>query len=524
MMKHFKYLVLLAIVYCCIAAPRLCFPDFDHSDDYSDADIMVSGENFLKFGFVKAQFLPMFDVQLDKPGAFYLHYPSLTSVINGVQQLIFKTESLYPYRAMALLATFLNIVFWYLFIRRFSGSYLVAFLAALFYMSNPISLFSADSLHQLSYADFVRSFILFLFLIAATADISARSRKAVLWSIWGLIAIEALITFEYIVYLSVFFVLFRAFSKTAKKNITWRDVIFLLAANVFGVMVHFAQNIWHFNSVSLAFRDLKNIAVERMTSSKDAPVPDLNLRVWWKYVIASYFSVVFMFNYFIWALIAFFSYLLYRGLGVESKGRIRRLARLGLLITLCGISWYVLFPSHSVAHSFVLFLSRHLVPIASLLFGTFFYMWFTSINEKNGGSIFLKIIATVCTAYFFMAGINNSELPVTGEKIAHAQEFAIVKSCLYSLKDQSGPHDEIGINYYRRPFVRYYTHRRCNTIMRAEDLKARLSLPKYFIYIPYNNENSQALLKALNEKYDTFYQCPASRFPGIFMRLKKDNK
>lgn len=87
--------IVLSILFLFITFPRIIFPDLDHGDEYSDAEVLSSGENFVRFGFIKTRFLQMHEPHLDKPENLYTHYPGLPDIINGFLRKVFKTDSLY---------------------------------------------------------------------------------------------------------------------------------------------------------------------------------------------------------------------------------------------------------------------------------------------------------------------------------------------------------------------------------------------------------------------------------------------
>ena len=116
---HFnhKHVILgLVLLFILLAFFRIAFPDLSHGDEFSDANVLNAGENFARFGFVKCRFLPMFEPQLKEPAELYTHYPPLPDIINGALRKVFKTDSLYFFRGIALLFAFLNLLFWFLFI------------------------------------------------------------------------------------------------------------------------------------------------------------------------------------------------------------------------------------------------------------------------------------------------------------------------------------------------------------------------------------------------------------------------
>jgi hypothetical protein len=513
--KKSYFLIILGVLFLTIAIPRITFPDLDHGDEYSDANVLNAGENFVKFGFRQCYFLPLFEPQLDAPRNLYTHYPPLADIINGVIRVVFQTDSLRVFRGVSLLFSLLSIIFWYLFIKKFTGSDTIAFVSSLFYMFNPMFILIADSLHQSAYAEFLKSVILFIFIITVN---SYKKRKILfLIFLWILLVIESLVTFEYIIYLSLFFILYRLFWKESKKFLSVRTICFLLSASLFGFILHFLQNVWYFGNFYLAFRDLKNIAVERILHSKDSFLP-LSFSAWWKYVILRNFSLVFMFPYYVLLPLILFLWFIYNRLHLLYREKIKALAVLFLIFIICGISWYIAFPSHSLAHTFISFLGRHLLAVSSIGFTLAFYIIFSFLKEKKVYSL-ANVLGGGLVFFISIWGLLNTTLPLVSNNIKRAEEFIKFKRCLLKIREMSGDKDTIGVNYFRFPFIRYYTNRRCLTIFSREELDNSTILPEYFILIPYNNEKTHKLYQYLKEKYSPVFKCNSLILPGIFFKV-----
>lgn len=511
--------IVLSILFLFITFPKIIFPDLDHGDEYSDADVLSSGENFVRFGFIKTRFLQMREPHLDKPENLYTHYPGLPDIINGFLRKVFKTDSLCFFRGVSLLFAYFGVLLWHFFIKRVTGSNLISFLCTVFYLFNPMFIFGADSLHQLAYSDFLRSLILFTFvLMVDSSDRKKRGKFLIL--LWLLLFIQTWIGLDCIIYLFLFFGLYRSFMKRSGKPVALTTFLTLSSAPVSGFFLHLLQNAWYFGSFSLAFQDLKDVFLKRTIGGHELP-QGLNFLAWFKYVILRNFSLVFYFDTLVVLLSIFFAFLLYSKLSDKSREEIKKLFCLFIILIICGISWYAFFPSHSLAHAFVNFLPRHLVPAAAIAFTIFTYIIYSFLKENNlWRNIYLRTswMAIVCVIIF--TGLFKSELPITTDKIRRAQDFKVFTRCLWKLREISGEKDDIGVNYFRFPFIRYYTHRNCNVIFDKASLEKLSALPDYFIFIPYNDQKSQELFKLLQEKYVPLWQCDSLRFPAIFFRLK----
>ncbi|KPK99239.1 MAG: hypothetical protein AMJ95_00400 [Omnitrophica WOR_2 bacterium SM23_72] len=520
-MKNKYALIILVATFALLAFLRLQYPDLDHGDEFSDANILSAGENFFRFGFIRTKFLPMFEVNADSPRNLYTHIPPLSDISNGLLRIVFRSDSLVFFRAFALFVAFLNLLFWYLFIKNFTGQLSVALWAGLFYLTNSMFLFCMDSLHQPSYADALRSVIFFLYFKILTTP---KKKPFIYLFVWFLYFIVSLFTFEYLLYLALFFIFFPlCFRKEKKIFIPKLFICLLMLAPVFGFLLHFLQNAWYFGGAGGAFEDLKRAAVERVVHSSDSAFKNLNLSAWWQLALARHASLAFMFNSFGLLTFLFICFLLFNQLSKESKQAMGPLMRLCVLFVILGISWYVTFPAHTVAHAFVNFLARHLVPAASLFFAFLVYIVFTFLKEKHPQSRVKLAFIPLLIVWIAATGILKSQLPVTQNKRVAAKDFLKFKGCLLGLKAVSQPKNRVGVNYYRMPFMRYYTQRNCEIIFDRTTLEKMSPPPRFFIFLPYNDQRSFELLAFIQEKYKILFNCPSFRFPSLFFELKNEN-
>lgn len=519
MAQHKVFLFALAVLFLCIAIPRLYYPDLDHSDEYADADSLNAGRNFQRHGFISTRFLPVLQPQVPALQKAYTHYPPLTQIVFALPRVLFGLDALAFPRAMALVFSFLNLLFWYLCVRRFSGSGELAFLSGLFFLSNPYFIYGIDGISQLSLADALRSMILFLFI--RLRDEPGAGRRRTLAVLWVLCTALSLATYEYIIWLSLFFALFGVFFREQGRP-SKRDLCVLLSAPVAGFILHLLQNAWYFGSLAGALRDLGRSALERIAQSSDIPVAGLTLKSWFREVIVHNISLAFVFNIFLLLVIVFIAYLLHQQNKPDTRQHHARLARFFALLLVCGVSWYVCFPAHSLAHVYVYFLVRHLLPAASFGYAFIFWVLFDKARG-SGGSMRLARQGAVILGIVFVvySGFVRSGLPVNSRAILYADDFLSFKRCLLQLKSASAPDEIIGLNYHRWPFIAYYTDRACVKIHDSASLKdAEPALPDYFIFIPYNHPAAAALLDQLLTEYTTMYQCPSMRFPAVFLKRK----
>ncbi|MFH1876325.1 MAG: hypothetical protein ABH865_05500 [Candidatus Omnitrophota bacterium] len=507
---------ILVMLFLCVAVPRFQFPDLDHGDDYQDADVLNSGTNFERFGFVACRFLPVLQLGLESPRDPYTHYPPLPQIINGVLRKVFKTGSLSFFRAVALLVSLANFLFWYWCVLLLTRSRGIGIISAIFYLTNPFFIYGIDSLSEFLYADALRSVILFVFLYRQTA---ARPGRWLAWVLWGLIFTTSLVSFEYIIFFSLFFILCRYFLPSLRAP-SWKLIVFLCTAPVAGFLLHFIQNAWYFADASRAFDDLRSSATERIVASKDSSL-SLNFSSWWREVVLRNVTLVFIFNHFLLLFSFFVGYLARRNLSGQDKARAASLGRFFVILFICGLTWYVFFPSHSLAHTYVLFLARHLVPAATIGFSLLFFILFAAARNAPQYAVVIKnICITGGVIFVAVSGISRTGLPVTKDLREYARDFFMIKQCLVQLRVRSDKKDTIAINYHRSPFVRYYTDRFVQNIFGVPELTALHRLPRYFIFMPYNNKPTAELLEFLQEQYMQVLESRSRRFPALVFELK----
>jgi hypothetical protein len=515
-----SYLIILGVLSLLLAWSRFSFPDLDHGDEFSDANVLNAGENFVRLGFIECRFLPMFEPQSATPHDLYTHYPPLPDIVNGLLRAVFRTDSLRFFRAVSILVSLLGLVFWTLFVRRITSSDLVAFLAALFYLSNPLFLFGFDSLHESSYSECLRSLVFYLTAVFLGTP-PGRHRVLIGCALVAAVGVASLITFEYVVYLSLFVALFGLGVVAPADRISFKALLLIWLAPVAGFFLHVLQNVWYFGSVSAALEDLKNITVERMLFSKDAPGATITLGIWWREVLLRNIKLAFLFDVVVLAAILVVAYLLFRALKDRTRREVASLSKGFLVCFTCGITWYVLFPSHSWAHTYLFFLARHLLPAAALGFALIASVLLSFVRERLHSNGALQVLVWGMVAFVVWSGVSASQLPVSREKIRSAREFVEFRDCLTHLNAVSRDQDVVGVNFFRFPFIRYYTHRHVIAAFTPEMLEGQVPLPTYFVFLPYNNQDTENLLEFLNQRYVPVFDCKSGMFPSIFFELKR---
>jgi hypothetical protein len=154
--RHIGFVFIgLSLIYCAYRAfdpPRL-----NYGDTSSDYNIMYSGRNFAKYGFVALKFTPhLMDpatMVLPRDSVYiYTHYPQLPDLMNGVERRL-GLSTLTQFRFVALLFSFASLFFIYQLAVTYWGRQ-VGQVAIALWVTNPMFVQHADYLHHLPYAAF----------------------------------------------------------------------------------------------------------------------------------------------------------------------------------------------------------------------------------------------------------------------------------------------------------------------------------------------------------------------------------
>ena len=502
----------MVVLYFVFAFVRVVFPDLDHGDEFTDANVLNAGMNFVKFGFSKTYFLPFFEVQQSAPVNVYLTCPPGSEIFNGLLRKCFNINSLYVFRIIALLISFLGLIFWYLFVKKVTNSGGIALLASFFYICHPFFLYGFDSLNEPSLSEVFKFW--FLYLAAVFVKTENRQRKNLALALMcGCFFLVSFITYEYTIYLALFLILFWRWHG---KKVFCKEIYLLLAIPVVSFLLHLAQVVCYLGGVMKTLDFMKVTLVRRVFDSPDAP-GKLHFFAWFG-MLSHYFSQALIFPLLMNTVLVFSSIIFYYNSDGETKDKARKALKLLFILLICGLTWYVLFPAHTYAHMYVGFLVRLIVPFAVIGISIFAYLsWKTAV--KSG----VKLCLLLWCFTIFLLGwelVQNSVLPINSKKIYQSGSFIKFKKCLTVLKNKSRESDVVGINYFRFPFIRYYTHRNCSAVFDKDSLEKLSALPDYFIFIPYDDQKSQELFKFLQEKYAPLWQCDSLRFPAIFFKLK----
>lgn len=209
---------------------------FDH---FSDMHVLMAGENFATYGFARLHFLPVLHLGgIGPEPQYYLHYPPLPYVINGLWQaagvrslpvLRCISSTLYVAGLYCLYAALAPLI------GRLAALCGLAFLATCRY-----SYLFGQSLHAHPYNFLFLGLFLLLFLRVLEED--GRGRRWKWAGCWAVLFLGSLTTFEFIMYCQVFAWAYALLARRARGNLA--GLLLLATAPLAGVGLHFAQNVW----------------------------------------------------------------------------------------------------------------------------------------------------------------------------------------------------------------------------------------------------------------------------------------
>jgi hypothetical protein len=154
--KNIGFLCVAAVlIYCVVHAfdpPRL-----NWGDSMSDYNVMTSGRNFQKYGFLKLRLTPLLMdpayTRSFEQMFVYTHYPQLPDLMNGALRVFLGMQSLTQFRLVALAFSFSALFFTYKLLVFYWGRPTAQVGLAL-WVVNPLWIQHADYLHHAPYASF----------------------------------------------------------------------------------------------------------------------------------------------------------------------------------------------------------------------------------------------------------------------------------------------------------------------------------------------------------------------------------
>ena len=528
------FLIILGVVLLVISIARIPYPELSHGDEWSDAGVLIAGENFARMGLTFADALPVFFPMAEsvpqavRPDAkdwdildvfgTYTRLPSLYININGILQKNFGYDTLLPYRIFCVSISWVGVFAFFAILALLFQSPRLSLICCLLYISNPYFIANFDSIHEHAYMDALRNIAL---LTMALFVVVKSNLRILLWAgSWVSLFLLSLITYEYLPWMTLAIL-------TTSGALFWQKKYQSAVANVLlgtgiaaGLVLHFGLVAWHYGSIREAFADRLANATQRVLGNENllGSMGGLDWGVWLEVVALKFPAQVSVVG---WAWLMVFIGLgiaLPMFLGGQSKKTLLLAFGLGLFFILCAFSWYALMPAHCIDHSGLSFLQKFLIPGMCLLLAAPIEGAFRILETKGVPVLPRSLLCYAPLAVIATLGILQSELPVTPQKIAYEEEFLKVADCLRKIRPLATPQDFLACNLMRPTWMMmYYTKTRAVGVSTVEEFEKLKEKPKFFLLVPINNPETQRLAQRLEKSYRVRSVCDNKRLPFYVM-------
>jgi len=481
---------------------RVAYPYLDHWENFGEATNLIAAKNFVKFGFLKCYLLPIADPQVESPRSFYTHCPPLLSIFYGLIMRVFNVDNLIIFRMISLLFSALAGWFWYLFLARTTHSFFISLLGLAFYITNPVFILNADGLIHYNLMELFRVLLMFSFVVFLE-----RKNNINLFLLSFLLILNVLNSFEYVIYIFLFMLLYSLFFS---KKLGFKYWLVMFMAVCLGFMLHFLQNAVMFGSFKQAFLDLSNSAMQRINSSSELGYMMPNFNSWFHNCFVRNLKLV-SFNIFkSVTVLAFLLVFLTKKENINKQQAASMIQGLKLLIILflCGLSWWILFPSHNIVH---IYPATHMLLAASLLDVLIFYfvVYFYNQGLFKINRIIFNIAVSMFVLLFILNNLWKSDLPIKQSNVMSKKLFSNYTQILSEIGSKSENNEYILSNYWNVQVMEYYSGRNCFYITSLEELKKQVLKHRYFLYFPGEGE----LFNYLKSNYRVVGEYMAQNIP-----------
>ena len=524
------YILPVVLFFLSISCIRLQWPELSHGDNWSDASVVVSGENFANLGFLKTHFLPIF-----RPGSHdiptsvrpdsaewttlnifgtYTRLPSLYDWVAGICYPYFGDASLLPYRIIAVIISGAGVAAFFLIIQLLFNSARLACLVSIIYISNPYFIANFDSIHEHAYMDALRN-ISFLALILFV--LNKHNRRFIIWGIaWVALLLESLTTYEYLPWITLTIIGVAAYLFFTKERKASLAALLLGTAFAVGLLLHFGMVVAHYGNFQEAFHDRLSNAVQRISGDANllGSAGAFSWSAWWQLVALRFPEQVSVIGL-VGGLSAIISGLIISlCLPQPAKKTLLWAFATGFIFCVGAFLWYILMPAHCVDHAGLSFLQKFLLPGICLLLAIPAEAGLRLLENAGVKSYISWPLALALPLFICIIGLANSELPLSTEKINSEREFIKIKSCLTELRPKIDYEDFVASNLMRPTWMMmYYTHSRTIPISTAKEFEALPVKPKFFLFVPLNNPDTAELGKIMGNYYKLNSTCDNKRLP-----------
>jgi len=463
----------------------------------SDLNVIMSGENFAEYGFMKLHFLPVhYSGPLGDTPKYYLHYPPLPNVINGLFQIC-GIESVAVFRIFCGSLFIIGLICMYrgllLVLGPLASVCGIAFLAT----SSFFFRYGID-LYGVTYNIFYLGLFIFLFLRGIHKENAGKLNWVLCWIVLFLISLT---NYEFILYCQVFAWVYVL--ATGRLRRRFALLVLLGLAPVAGVGLHFLQNCWAIgfsaamaDNLGFSARD-GSFCVERFKFMLKMPK-----------AVQEYSINLLHFGWPGILMMAGGVFLLRRKICSKMSGHIGPLL---LSILAASASWYLFMPSHVLAHPHT---AGQLLVLAMVASGGIISLMITAFFGKET-SIWDKLLVGVIL--LVMVFNQTYRVKPNFERKRHFNNHEIVRAIgTEGLPDKAGFLYNVGL--CRSSYVSYFTQRPA-WLLRGYELPVRNDmipdrgfllklqkavpedwLVKYFIFYGKKNYKDNKLFNYLTER------------------------
>ena len=419
----------------------------DRGDAYADCFVLVSGKHFAEEGFSACKWLPVHQPgPLDDPPQVYTHYPPLPDWVNGFQRIAFGWDSLFQFRLLPIAFTAIGYWAWFLFCRRVFGS--TAAVVSLAYLATrQMNGDLADCIHGHAYHEALR--LAGFYLLVCFAHSSSTMKGSVSSSYGFLLAVlfaNAYASYESILDLQIFAWGYLLWVRRIRWSWKWLGIA---AAPIVAFMLQQMLNIWAVGWDHLS--DIRGTLVNRMTGEISVGENETGMLGYPSFLASRFEELTGVHALVVIALVA------YAFLGRRVNGEGSEKFKTLTLIGIAGVSWWLIFPSHTVIHWFTF---RHILPFLAALVGMSVAVAFktnrqpgqvgSSMGQKTRILVACLILSLVLWAFCTETFLRRSA-PVT---------VTLTDTVLHGIRDGTDRDDIVLTNWNRVPLVRYGTDRR----------------------------------------------------------------
>jgi hypothetical protein len=491
-------LYLLVVIAGIVGMLRLQSYGLSRGDDHSDGNSLMAGRNFAKQGFFELGFIPSTQPQVSAGKELYPNYPQGADLMSGMIQSVFPKDNLFVFRTLMLGLSLATLVIFWFFLLEVTKSEALALVGALLLLFNPIQISLLDSLHQTPYTSVFVALTLYFCALLLRHDAKSPKFRNLILGISLVGFFNAWFTYETIVglFLVPALVLFFLKREPLKSVAFWSLIVGIGPALASLIRLGIASA--HFGGPAKAVGYFLELAKERSLSGVERENM-LTFQNWIDGVVVRIFETAFAAPFIVVLSCALLLWAV--SLALEEKRLRSVLAWMGICL-IAGASWYFLMPAHTVAHSGLSFIHRHLL-VPSVLFWLAVTMGIAAGLAKAGSAVnkrpLFNYVCYVPVVLVMVSGFLKSDLLLGEAAQERNREFDKLAGQLRETGSRIDPSWPGATNYLRRPFLSYYSDRNVAWLNGPKEYLEKGRGVRFFLLVPYQTPEVQELYNNLLE-------------------------